>query len=219
MQIFKPRTDFVIVEDYFSPEQAAEWLEWIIKKGEDPVRGFHHPDVKPNRFHKAPKYPVKKFMCLGLYWNPVDYVYYPVIPEYHEKPFPLPKKLTDLALKILSEFFPSPQYSPQSVLVNFYTDTSSMGVHVDKDEHDHESPVIGLNFGSTCRFFYENEEGEMKDVRIPGNSLYIFGGKARLMKHGLGSIYAKTLSSGSEGFLKNKERLNLTIRQVYPNPT
>ena len=218
MLVLSPRPDFVIVEDYFSPSQAAGWLKFILKKGNDPVRGFHHPDVKPNRFHKAPKYPVKKFMCLGLYWNPLDYIYYRDIPEANAKPFPIPQEMKELSQQVLAEFFPFPDFSPQSVLVNFYTESSSMGVHVDKDEEDNKAPVIGMNFGSTCRFFYEDENGEMKDVRIPGNSLYIFGGSARLMKHGLGSIYAKTLSPGSENFLTNKERLNLTIRQVYPNP-
>ena len=216
MRILKPRTDFVIVEDYFSAEQAAEWLGLVLKKGEDEQRGFHHPDVKPNRFHKAPKYPVKKFMCFGLYWNPVDYVYYPIIPESGAKPFPIPKEIKNLGQELLAEFFPWEGYSPESVLVNYYTESSSMGLHVDKDEEDHRSPVIGLNFGSTCRFFFEDEAGEMQDTRIPGNSVYIFGGSARLMKHGLGSIYSKTLSPGSEGLLGNKERLNLTIRQLYP---
>ncbi len=219
MRILKPRTDFVIVEDYFSAEQAAEWLDLIMKKGEDPVRGFHHPDVKPNRFHKAPKYPVKKFMCFGLYWNPLDYRYYPVIPEFAAKPFPIPKPVREISSTVLSEIFLWRDFSPESVLVNFYTEDSSMGLHIDKDEEDQKAPVIGLNFGSTCRFFYEDEHGEMKDARIPGNSLYVFGGEARQMRHGLGSIYAKTLSPGSEGHLKNKERLNLTIRQVYPHTT
>ena len=175
--------------------------------------------MKPNRFHKAPKYPVKKFMCFGLYWNPLDYNYYPVIPEYEAKPFPIPKSVREISSVALSKIFPWRDFSPESVLVNFYTEDSSMGLHIDKDEKDRSAPVIGLNFGSTCRFFFEDETGVMKDTRIPGNSLYVFGGKARQMRHGLGSIYAKTLSPGSEGYLKNKERLNLTIRQVYPHST
>ena len=100
-------------------------------------------------------------------------------------------------------------------MVNMYTKDSSMGLHVDKDEDDDKAPVIGLNFGSTCRFFYEDETGLMRDLKIPGNSLYIFGQSARLMRHGLGSIYTKTLSAGSEKFLEDKERLNLTVRQVF----
>jgi alkylated DNA repair dioxygenase AlkB len=213
--MYFPRRDFLIVEDYFSPEQAAEWLALILAKGNDPLRGFHHPLVKPNRFHKAPRYPVKKFMCLGMYWNPVDYLYYPSIPEHQVKPFPIPGALKELSQRVLKEFYHWDDFSPEGVIVNFYTNSSSMGLHIDKDEEDQASPVIGLSFGSTCRFFYEDEAGEMKDLKLPGNSLYIFGRSARLMRHGLGSIYAKTLSLGSEPFLENKERLNLTIRQVF----
>ena len=214
MKVYSPRTDFIIVEDYFSDVHAAEWLELILKLGVDPARGFHHPDLKPNRFHKAPKYPVKKFMCLGLYWNPLDYLYYEKIPHSHVAAHPIPDKLRNLSLGILEKYFPSKDYNPQSVMVNFYTSDSSMGLHVDKDEPNKAQPIIGFNFGSTCRFFFEDEEGVMKDIKLPGNSIYIFGRSARLMRHGLGSIYTKTLSPGSDRFLKNKQRVNLTIRQV-----
>ena len=215
MEVIKPRPDFIIVRDYFAAAQAAQWLSLVLEKGKDPVRGFRHPDLRPNRFHPAPKYPVKKYMCFGLYWNPEDYIYYSELPDGSGKPFPLPAALKELCHSILADYFPWPDFSPQSTLVNFYTDDSSMGLHVDKDEENHEAPVIGLNFGSECRFFYEDLNGEMKDVRIPGNSVYIFGKSARLMRHGLGSIYTKTLAPGSEHLLNNKERLNLTIRQVF----
>jgi alkylated DNA repair protein (DNA oxidative demethylase) len=219
MNILHPRPDFVIVEEFFSPEQAASYLSLILKKGEDPLRGFHHPLVRPNRFHAAPKYPVKKFMCFGLYWNPLDYVYYPKIPQSGVKPHPVPAKLAELSKEILAKYYQWQNFSPEAALVNFYTKDSSMGLHVDKDEEDQTSPVIGLNFGSACRFFYEDEKGEMQDLRIPGNSIYIFGRSARLMRHGLGSIYANTLSGGSETFLESKERVNITIRQIYSSPT
>jgi alkylated DNA repair dioxygenase AlkB len=215
MNILSPREDFIILEDFFTPDNARFWLKLILGLGEDPLRGFHHPFVKPNRFHRAPKYPVKKYMGLGLYWNPLDYKYLKVMPGTEIRPHAIPLELRDLCWEVLAKYFPTPEFDPQGVIVNFYTQDSSMGLHVDKDEEDKTSPVIGLNFGSTCRFFYEDERGEMKDLRIRGNSLYIFGGKARQMRHGLGSIYAKTLSEGSEEFLQNKERLNLTVRQVF----
>jgi alkylated DNA repair dioxygenase AlkB len=214
MKVYTPRPDFVIVEDYFTAEQAAEWLKLILELGKDPVKGFHHPDLRPNRFHKAPKYPVKKFMCFGLYWNPLDYLYYEKIPGKSSRPHPIPPELGELAQKILLDFYPTQDFVPESVMVNFYTADSSMGIHVDKDEPHKDAPIIGLNFGSSCRFFFEDVEGELKDVRIPGNSVYVFGRSARLMRHGLGSIYAKSLAAGSEDFLHSKERLNLTIRQV-----
>lgn len=214
MRIYSPRTDFIIVEDYFTAEQAAQWLKLISELGQDEVRGFHHPDLRPNRFHKAPKYPVKKFMCLGLYWNPVDYLYYEMLPGKNVKPHPIPAEIKILSQKIMSQFYDNEPLIPETVMVNFYTSDSSMGLHVDKDEPDRKAPVIGLNFGSSCRFKFEDEKGEMKDIVIPGNSVYIFGKSARLMRHGLGSIYTKTLAPGSEFYLQNKERVNLTIRQV-----
>jgi len=214
MKLINPRKDFLIVEDFFTPGQASEWLSLISFLGEDEKCGFHHPDLKPNRFHKSPKYPVKKFMCLGLYWNPLDYLYYHKIPGRGVPCHKIPHELVNLSKDILERFYPTPNYIPQSVMVNYYTEKSSMGIHVDKDEPYKEAPIIGLNFGSTCRFIFEDENAEMKEIRIPGNSIYIFGGAARLMRHGLGSIYSKTLSPGSEDFLSNKERLNLTIRQV-----
>lgn len=214
MRVYSPRPDFVIVEDFFTPSQAAAWLALVVDLGKDPIKGFHHPHLRPNRFHKSPKYPVKKFMCLGLYWNPVDYLYREKIPGSNVRPHYIPSELIQLSKEILMKFYPTSGYQPESVMVNFYTEDSSMGLHVDKDEPNKEAPIIGLNFGSTCRFFFEDESGEMKDLKIPGNSIYIFGKSARLMRHGLGSIYSKTLAEGSEGHLKNKERLNLTIRQV-----
>jgi alkylated DNA repair protein (DNA oxidative demethylase) len=214
MKIISPRNDFIIVEDFFSAEQAASWLKLILNLGEDQEKGFHHPLLKPNRFHKTPRYPVKKFMCLGLYWNPEDYRYYETLPGKEVSPHPIPKELMDLTDEILHRFFESQPMNPQSIMVNFYTRDSSMGLHVDKDEEEKCAPIVGLNFGSSCRFKFEDEKNNLKDVIIPGNSIYVFGRSARLMRHGLGSIYARTLAPGSEGLLKNKERLNLTIRQV-----
>jgi DNA alkylation damage repair protein AlkB len=214
MKIYYPRKDFIIVEDFFAAEQAAHWLKLISELGVDQDRGFHHPDLRPNRFHKAPKYPVKKFMCLGLYWNPMDYQYHEKIPGKDVRPHPIPPELHRLAQEILATYYDSQALIPQSVMVNFYTSDSSMGLHVDKDEEDKQAPIIGLNFGSSCRFKFEDESGELKNLVIPGNSIYIFGRSARQMRHGLGSIYARTLAPGSEFYLHNKERLNLTIRQV-----
>jgi alkylated DNA repair dioxygenase AlkB len=214
MKINCPRKDFIIVEEFFTAEQAAHWLKISTDLGLDKERGFHHPDLRPNRFHKAPKYPVKKFMCLGLYWNPLDYHYYEKIPGKDVCPHPIPPELCLLAQEILATYYDAEPLVPESVMVNFYTSDSSMGLHVDKDEEEKQAPIIGLNFGSSCRFKYEDEGGDLKDLVIPGNSIYIFGRSARQMRHGLGHIYAKTLAPGSEFYLENKERLNLTIRQV-----
>jgi alkylated DNA repair protein (DNA oxidative demethylase) len=154
-------------------------------------------------------------MCLGLYWNPKDYTYTEMIPGSMVTPHSIPERIMILSAKITKDIFSYDHYKPQSVMVNYYTSNSSMGLHVDKDEANKTAPIIGLNFGSACRFIFESEEGELKDLIIPGNSLYVFGNSARLMRHGLKRIYSKTLSPGTQLLLKNRERLNLTIRQVW----
>lgn len=210
------RPGFVLIENFFDDESAKFWIEYILKKGEDPQRGFHHPFVRPNRFHKAPKYPVKKYMCFGQYWNPLDYLYYPEIPEYKVKPFPVPDFFQDLAQDVIKLYFNwTKEFWIESALVNFYTQDSSMGLHIDKDEEDQVSPVIGVNFGSTCRFLYETMEGEMEEIKIPSHSVYIFGNEARQMRHGVGTIYAKTVPQELTQYFNNKERLNLTLRKIF----
>jgi len=215
MNIIEPRKDFIIIEDFFTPEQAAEWLSHIFKLGKDPVRGFQRPKLRANRFHKEPNYPVEHYMCLGLYWNPVDYMYYPNIPTTDVPTFPITKEYHDFCSKVLHNYINYRGFSVESALVNYYTASSRLGVHTDKEEMNLNAPVIGLSFGSSCRFYFEDEHSKMQDILLKGNSIYVFHGTARMMKHGVGTLYNQTLSLGSETTLKNKERLSITFRQVY----
>lgn len=151
-----------------------------------------------------------------MYWNPVDYIYYSKIPETNLPPFPIPDFFQEFCKGILKQtHFETEKYFVEAVMVNFYTADSSMGIHIDKDEEDHCSPIIGVNFGSTCRFLYESEQGEIEEVMIPHNSVYVFGGEARLMRHGVGTIYAKTIPLEMKPYFESKERLNLTFRKVF----
>jgi alkylated DNA repair protein (DNA oxidative demethylase) len=184
----------------------------MLQLGEDPQRGFHHPLLKPNRFHPKPKYPVSCYMGLGLYWDPLDYRYHPE----HEgvPPWPLPDWLSDLCRRLVQEKFPHLSYRPEAALVNYYQSSQKMGWHVDKEEEDHMAPVIGLNFGSRCRFYFEDENGEEQSFLLPGNSVYLFGQSARLMRHAVGAPQKNSLSHESHGLLRPGERLNVTVRQV-----
>jgi alkylated DNA repair dioxygenase AlkB len=89
-----------------------------------------------------------------------------------------------------------------------------MSWHTDKEEEDKLAPVIGVNFGSTCRFYFETEQGEEASFLLPSNSVYVFGGSARQMRHAVGSGRKNTLSPESHGLLASGERLNITVRKV-----
>jgi alkylated DNA repair dioxygenase AlkB len=210
------RKDFYVAENFFTREVACRYLQEILALGSDPIKGFHHPSLKPNRFHVAPMYPVDQYMGLGMYWNPLDYLYYPTIPQSGHVPvLPIPEWLMLEAKKIVLDRFPHfTNWQAQAVLVNYYRAGKKMSWHVDKEEEDKFAPVVGINFGSSCRFYYENEFKEEASFILPSNSVYIFGNEARLMRHAVGSGYKKSLSMESHGLLADGERLNLTVRQV-----
>lgn len=212
MQWIHPRKDFYVAQNFFEREVAQSYLRDILRLGDDPLRGFHHPDLKPNRFHPHPKYPVSRYMGLGLYWNPLDYKYYEEFKGY--KPHPLPAWLRSLCHELAHEHFPQVSFVPEAALVNYYLKDKKMSWHTDKEEEDKRAPVIGINFGSTCRFYFENEAGEEKSFLLPSNSVYVFGESARLMRHAVGSGRMNTLSFESHGVLASGERLNITVRKV-----
>lgn len=202
--------DFYVAEDYLPREVAQSHLLEILRLGEDKQRGFHHPHLKPNRFHAAPRYPVDHYMGLGLYWDPLDYLYHPRMLHNGLEPWPLPQWLVKLCHEVLAQTFPHhTNWRAEAALVNYYTTGRKMGRHVDKEEKDHRAPVIGFNFGGTCRFYYNDES-----FLLPGNYVYVFGDSARLMSHGVGAAYKKSLSWESAGILKEGERINITVRQV-----
>ena len=202
--------DFYVAEDYFPREVARSHLLEILRLGGDKERGFHHPALKPNRFHATPRYPVDQYMGLGMYWDPLDYLYHSHMQHNGMAPWPLPPWLVKLCHEVLAETFPHhTTWRAEAALVNYYTSGRKMGRHVDKEEKDHRAPVIGFNFGGTCRFYFHEES-----FLLPGYSVYVFGASARLMPHGVGAAYKKSLSWESSGILKEGERLNITVRQV-----
>jgi alkylated DNA repair dioxygenase AlkB len=201
---------FYVAEDFLPREVAQSHLLDILRLGEAPERGFHHPPLKPNRFHERPMYPVDRYMGLGLYWNPLDYGYHQLLPS-GLAPHAIPAWLGDLGLQVVGECFPHfVGWKADAALVNYYRSGRKMGRHVDKEERDHRAPVVGFNFGSTCRFYYQDES-----FLLPGNSVYVFGEEARLMPHGVGAPYKKSLSWESVGILTEGERLNITLRKVF----
>ncbi len=208
----QPRRDFYVAQNFFEREVAQSYLAEILRLGEDPERGFHHPNLKPNRFHAHPKYPVSRYMGLGLYWNPLDYRYHT---EFNGlTPFALPVWLIELSLQLAHTHFPQLSFFPETALVNYYLADKKMSWHTDKEEENKRAPVIGINFGSTCRFYFESEAGAEESFILPSNSVYVFGESARQMRHAVGSGRKNTLSPESHGLLASGERLNITVRKV-----
>lgn len=154
-------------------------------------------------------------MCLGLYWDPLDYRYHEVIPASGQVPHALPAEWRELYARVLAELFPTERgVVPETALVNYYRDGRRMGQHVDKEEEDHVAPVLGVSFGAAARFYFLDGRGEKQSFLLPGNSVYVFGLRARLMAHGVGQPLLKNFSREAHGLLRPGERLSVTLRRV-----
>ncbi|KAL8263374.1 hypothetical protein R6Q59_024723 [Mikania micrantha] len=174
-------------------------------------------------------------MCLGKNWDPESHTYTELRVLDNSKPPGIPEKFYDMVKKAIQDsneyiqgnarsfderkVFPSK--TPDICIVNFYTKTGRLGLHQDKDESDTSLkkglPVVSFSIGDSAEFLY----GETRDVDeadkviLESGDVLIFGGKSRLLFHGVTSILpdsAPTSLVHATNMLPG--RLNLTFR-VY----
>ncbi|MFZ4714285.1 MAG: alpha-ketoglutarate-dependent dioxygenase AlkB [Bacteriovoracaceae bacterium] len=210
-----------MIENVLTPSEAVAFVKQTLALGQDEIRGFLKPKLKPNRFGGDLYYPVKKYMCYGLYWDPRTYFYEETLPGTKTKPFAIPDLLQTLANTWVEKLFPHHGQNCRfdSCLVNYYSKDetgkdSKLSLHVDKEEKDKVFPVIGLSLGSTAKFVFEDGRGVMQELLIPDRSLYLFGDSMRLMRHGVKNVLSGTLPPIYAADLLMKERLNFTLRKV-----
>lgn len=98
---------------------------------------------------------------------------------------------------------------PDACLVNYYTETARMGLHVDKDERDFRLPVVSISLGDSAVFRLggTNRKDPTRSMKLVSGDVVVLGGKARLCYHGIDRIM-----SGSSSLLSGGGRLNLTLR-------
>ena len=105
--------------------------------------------------------------------------------------------------------------APDACLVNLYDADARMGLHQDKDEADMGAPVVSVSLGDTAVFRYGpakdsgKGEGGTRSLRLASGDVCLFGGPARLMRHGIDRILP-----GSSRLLAEGGRLNLTLRKA-----
>ncbi|MEM0899393.1 MAG: alpha-ketoglutarate-dependent dioxygenase AlkB [Pseudomonadota bacterium] len=123
------------------------------------------------------------------------------------KPWPdIPSKLMELWAELSAW-----QQEPEACLVNFYDASAKMGLHQDKDEDNHEAPVLSVSLGDTCLFRIGEKQrsGRTTSVKLQSGDVVILGGEGRMCYHGVDRIYPDT-----SALLKNGGRINLTLRRV-----
>jgi alkylated DNA repair protein (DNA oxidative demethylase) len=107
---------------------------------------------------------------------------------------------------------------PQACLVNFYAASTKMGLHQDRDEEDHETPVVSVSLGDSAVFRIGglSRRDPTRSITLASGDVLAFGGPSRLIFHGIDRVLA-----GTSTLLPQGGRINLTMRRVTvssPNP-
>ncbi|XP_043693217.1 uncharacterized protein LOC122643684 [Telopea speciosissima] len=176
----------------------------------------------------------RQIMCFGKDWNPqsssyksrqaVDGACPPSVPiEFRhlvEDAIQDSHTFLKQELKLWNAEEILPVMSPDICLVNFYTESGKLGLHQDKDESQESLrsglPVVSFSIGDSAEFLYgdsRNTETAEK-VTLESGDVLIFGGKSRLIYHGVGRI----MPNSAPSFLVEEAnlrpgRINLTFRE------
>lgn len=134
------------------------------------------------------------------------YRYEPAHPE-AGAPWPAPPEpLTDLWDMVAA--YPAPF---EACLVNYYRETSRMGLHIDRDEAATDAAVVSVSLGDKARFRLggPTRKGKTHSLILSSGDVVVLGGEARRCYHGVDRIYPGTSTLVPDG-----GRLNLTMRRV-----
>jgi DNA alkylation damage repair protein AlkB len=125
----------------------------------------------------------------------------------------LPDELAALATRIAGDA--GFAVTPDLCIVNWYSESSRMGLHQDKDEGQESLtqglPVISVSIGDTARFLFGGlrRRDPIEQIPLESGDAFVFGGPARLRYHGVSGVQPGTAPAG----LPFKGRLNLTLRK------
>ncbi|XP_043693246.1 uncharacterized protein LOC122643722 [Telopea speciosissima] len=185
--------------------------------------GFYQPVLK-----NGVKLP-RQIMCFGKDWNPQSSSYKARRAFDGACPPSIPIEFRDLVEDAIqdSHTFLKQQLklwnaeeimSPDICLVNFYTETG-MGLHQDKDESKESLrsglSVVSFSISDSAEFLYgDTRDTETAEkVILESGDVLIFGGKSRLIYHGVRRI----IPNSAPSFLVEEAnlhpgRINLTFR-------
>jgi len=155
-----------------------------------------------------------RMLCLGRHWNARTYAYEDCRSDIDSLPVPaLPDSLATIAARIANEA--GFAVTPDLCIVNWYSESSRMGLHQDKDESPHSLteglPVISLSIGDTALFLFGGlrRRDPIEKIPLESGDAFVFGGPARLRHHGVSRVLPGTAPLG----LPFEGRLNLTFRK------
>ncbi len=143
---------------------------------------------------------------LGWVSDETGYRYQPTHPDTGRPWPPMPAALLALWDDLAGYGLP-----PEACLVNLYDAGARMGLHQDRDEAALDAPVVSVSLGDTALFRIggTSRGGPTRSLRLASGDVFVFGGPARLVFHGIDRVLA-----GSSTLIRGGGRINLTLRRV-----
>jgi DNA alkylation damage repair protein AlkB len=170
--------------------------------------GFYTPAVRGGAYMSL------QMVCLGLHWNARTYKYEPTRSDFDGLAVQrLPEDLKRLAKRAAAEAEMS--IEPDLCIINFYCETSRLGLHQDKDERPETIqagiPVVSLSIGDVARFRIggTTRKDPLTRLLLKSGDALVMGGPSRLRYHGVAGIERATAPPE----LAFSGRFNLTFRQ------
>src|SRR6478609_6578198 len=135
---------------YLTADEQQEIAALCLTLGQQPA-GFYTPVVRGGGTMSV------RMLCLGRHWNARTYTYEAVRSDIDGLPAPaLPPQLAVVAERAARDAGFS--IAPDTCIVNWYTRSSRMGLHQDKDESPESIaagvPVVSFSIGDTAKFLF-----------------------------------------------------------------
>jgi alkylated DNA repair dioxygenase AlkB len=212
------RDGVVLLKGALSLTTQQSIVEYVRTIGVGPV-GFQRPAFdNGSRMHC-------EMLCLGQHWNAATSRYEQMrdgqpVAAIDPCLVELVHAITEAASRIDPTL--TPVY-PDLCIANYYTESGRMGMHQDKDESrtsiQQGLPVVSISFGDSGDFAFSSSPpsaaldtaSTAQTVRLDSGDILVFGGRSRLMWHGLQKVHAQ---SGPRELFMRRGRLNLTFRKM-----
>jgi alkylated DNA repair protein (DNA oxidative demethylase) len=109
-------------------------------------------------------------------------------------------------------------HEPQACLVNYYAESTRMGLHQDRDEEDFSAPVLSVSLGDTARFRLggTDRKDPTESFLLRSGDVMLLAGDQRLAYHGVDRVLAGSsrLLEAYPDLFPGGGRINLTMRRV-----
>ena len=101
-------------------------------------------------------------------------------------------------------------FAPDASQISRYEPGARLSLHQDKDEIDHEAPIVSISLGVAAVFLFGGQRRSERPLRVPlrHGDVVVWGGPARLRYHGV-----MPLADGQHPLL-GACRVNLSMRKA-----